>query len=72
MIQIRIAAIVSVQKSSLSSADRINKMNDHVPGRNISQNSFDKTALTALNQNAKGVNKVPCRYKGVTCVFIEI
>ena len=28
------------------------------------------TALTALNRNAKGVNGVPCWYKGVNSVLL--
>ena len=28
------------------------------------------TALTAINRNAKGVNGVPCRYKGVNGVLL--
>ena len=30
------------------------------------------TALTALNWNANGVNDVPCRYKGVNGVLLEV
>ena len=29
------------------------------------------TALTAFNRNTKGVNGVPCRYKGVKGVLLE-
>ena len=29
------------------------------------------TALTALNRNAKGINGVPCRYKGFNGVLLE-